>query len=351
MQDIHKKRPTCFLSASTEADIDKVMTLLQQKKVRVITLMELPMRGQTITERIKSAMLNADFVLAIININGLSKTNESIYFEIGYATALGKHTIVVLPESEMIPAILKGTLIIRADINNLEAVEFAVDQVLNKLSSQKPQTPYTDQLKSRRFRPDVDDAPILRGISGSELNVGIMHHERSTGSQTHKDRRIISKYNNGIGTKVDKYINRLNELGDRSTEVEIENMIVEALKESGISIVRQSGNTEGAPDIAVWVDELGARSNPVLIEVNKFIDNNQRAERIKDQLTKYLSQIGARFAIVLYDRGFQKIYLNPILESFIYFLNVQDFLERLRSRSFGEVIRDINKTRYKEAND
>jgi len=295
---------------------------------------ELAIKSNYIYKNITSAITKADIIIAVIdsqiNANDSQIWNANVFFEIGYAFALHKEILVLTTSDIDLPFDIKGILTIRARPDNRDAIDFALNQLLSNLESKQitedqKELLSPDRQRIRRFQ-----------ISSSYL---------PSPKSTRQEKKL--KYH-ALGSKVDKYIVRLNELGNRVTELEINDIIVSAFKESGISIIAQSaGINERGADLAIWVDELGSLSNPILIEIRKFITNSRQAEDISKQMAETLKYNKSRFALVLYSEGIsEKQYIHPLMESFIYFINVIDFIESLRLNSFIEIIRELQKSRY-----
>ena len=280
---------SCFISAPFDVNINALEVLIRSKGLTPFVSRGLPTVGLNLVRDVTSALSDSSIVIGVLQDQG---PNDNVLFELGYAHALGKQILVVLPEKTVFPSTLTEFLFIRSGLENLEAVSFALDQVL---AAQPP-------TKRRPKRP--------------------------------KD---SSK---AIGDRVDQLLIRLDSY---ATETELEMIIGDALQLAGVSTVAQSQQGDKRLDFAVWLDDLQSSiGNPLIIEVKRGIQTERQARELSEQFTAYMSKGTFRTALVLYDKGIASKRLNDISGNpIVLFLDIRDFLTQLRYKSFSSIVREL----------
>ncbi|MDQ2829008.1 MAG: nucleotide-binding protein [Chloroflexota bacterium] len=282
---------TCFISASIGVKLGTIKTLLQERGIEPLVLSEMLAVGTSVLDQVAEVTARADFVVAIL---GLTNSNANVYYEIGYAQALGKRVLVVAPPGLALDSDIVNMPFVQADAENRRVIDFALDQVL---AAPKPS----------KYK--------LNGSTDKSKPIGSLSHE---------------------------LINQLHALGDHATEVEIASIVEEALRASGISIVVNSRAREGTADMAIWSDELDVwGGNPLLIEIKRDLQTKEYIDHTHDQVLAYLESSNSPAALVLYAEGPPSRDLLFSSLPIIMFLQTHELLERLTSSSFGSIMREL----------
>lgn len=276
----------CYISAHFKTNLVTLKDILFKKNIEPVLPFEFPSAGFTIFEKIKELIAKADIFIAVFNSD---LPNENLYFELGYATALGKQIILISDHNYKIPSNLKSLLIIKSGTQDKEALEFAINQVL---SAPKP-------IKKKKSK-------------------------------------IYDKYN---FNKSDYYLNQIKTI---KTDYELFKIVQNLLKDLGIDAMAESKVKDFGVDFAIWENDLEPIiGNPLIIELKREI-NKSNINRINDQIDNYLKKINSGSALVLY-------LLGPPLETNFYFINsgyvfllkIETLLKNLKNQSFADILRSI----------
>jgi hypothetical protein len=159
----------------------------------------------------------------------------------------------------------------------------------------------------------------------------------SQGQRTFRH-RVQQKEGHLLGDLADKYLVKLKEKGDSLRGRELENIVAEILRASGVSTITQSEERDMGIDIAVWSDDLQSIvGNPLLIEVKSDIRTRKDIESALYQVEKYRNKSGTKWALLLLSAATDSIpFVGGVLT-----LTVTELLERLRTRTFAEVVREL----------
>lgn len=173
----------CFVSAPAGTDLSQLLEALKENDIQVLDPAIFALGAVKITDKIIDGISHADLVIAVL---GTAASSANVLFELGCASALGKQALVIVTEGYEIPSDIKDLLYIRTTPNNREAINFALDQILN--------------------------AP---------------HQEK-----THKAR--LTDNSKPLGRLADDLLNCLNSLGEIPHESEVQNIVREMLEASGV---------------------------------------------------------------------------------------------------------------------
>lgn len=114
-----------------KTELERVLyRIFQKHKIELIGVDDFPlgaMLANAVTESIKSA----DFIIADVSTGDLN-----IFFEIGYAHALKKPTLILADESrrDLIPTNLSGYNFLLYDISNLLSIEYNLDKYIEMIT-------------------------------------------------------------------------------------------------------------------------------------------------------------------------------------------------------------------------
>ena len=293
---MHKERSvdllTCFISAPAGVNLSKIRQLLFEKGLELLHPSEIATYGQSISEKISELISQADLFLAVFD---KSYESGNTFFELGIAASQRKQIIILSPPNFELPSDLTGFLFLRAGADNIEALGFAIDQLL--------------------------EAPIIKKKKRQLKKSSIR-----TKPSTVKSIDLLEKFNL---------------LSQGVTGYKLESFVAEMLKESGVSIVRQSERQDYGADFAIWSDDLGTiLGNPILINIKKSIRSHDQVKQITNQLTGYLHKTNSRSALVLYLEGIPSREAQNIARVFnIFFFQIGEFVQQIQDRSFVDVIR------------
>lgn len=276
-----------FLAAPARIDLNIIKEELEGRGINPITAYDIPSLGLSILDNIEKAIRDSDLFVAVIP----EDYSPNVFFELGLAHALRKRfLLVVSPKLKEIPSDIAGKMYLRSEPNNREAIAFALDQLL--------------------------------------------------ASQVQKTFRHRKQHEEGhpLGDVADMYLRRLQEKGSSLKGRELEEIVAEILRASGISTVTQSTERDLGVDLAVWSDDLQTIvGNPFLIEVKSGVRTRKDLERALYQVEKYRMQSGTKWALLLLSTTVATI---PVVGG-VLALTLAELLERLRTRTFAEVIREL----------
>jgi hypothetical protein len=276
-----------YVSAPADLDLRPLLDGLKRRGVEPYVLSDVAPLGAEILQSLRLAIQRADQVLVVLG----DAPAPNPMFEAGLALGLGKPLLIVAAPGATVPANLAGQVIARARPDDLDAINFALDQVQQRAPRDTRRTP----------RP-----------GGRPLGANL----------------------------VDRLLARLSASGP--TEASSVAVLVEAIEASGsIAVV----NTEGDRgfDLGVWSDDLEAiGGNPLLVEVKRSLVPGA-VDQVLHSLADHPS---ARLGLVVYleppagDQPPSRAELGqtrfPVLV-----ISLQQLLRRMASASFAEVIRDM----------
>jgi hypothetical protein len=290
---------TCFISAPVGAPLSVLRASLESRGLRVLVPHDLAVGADWASE-IQKQLSQADLVIGVLTSE---RQSPWVLFELGQASALGRRIVLITSQNaDPIPFALHQFLVLRIDLDNQEAIGFALDQLLS--APDQPKRSLTPQLAP----------PCV-----------------------------------GLGPKTDELLAALDHSLSASNWQSLDQVVADALHASGADVVVTSPTRErdiGA-DFAVWSDVLEPFvGNPLLIEVKARIRGKAEANRAVRQLTSYLGASGSRWALLLYGDG-----PDPEGQEWsgsppnVLVLSLRSLLKALRSQSFPEVVRDLRNRR------
>ena len=285
------KRRSAFISAPYSVDTNLILQILQERGLETIRLDEMGV-GQSINEMVWNSINRADYVIAVM---GVGKINENVLFQLGLATGLRKHVLVLAPHEGFMPSDIAGLTYLRTDPGNREAIEFGLDQLLSS-----PET-----------KPD------------SEIPMG---------RETHP-----------IRGKADKFMKRLKLLreDEEVREADLVQVIFEAIQESGVStlaIESRIGKRQVA-DIVVWSDDLEPWiGNPLIIEVKKHLNSRRDLERAIQNVSTLLDETRSPRCLLIYLEAKSAILYGSSYDPRIMVMSAGEFISGLRDAGLGELV-------------
>jgi hypothetical protein len=291
-RDIAKpRRQSAFISAPLSIDTNLILQILKERGLETIRLDEME-AGQSIYELVRKSINRADYVIAVM---GEGKTNENVLFELGMATGLRKHVLVLAPQEGFMPSDIAGLTYLRTDPGNREAIEFGLDQLLS----------------SPEKKPDLE-------IPGRR--------------ETHP-----------IGETADKLMKRLQLLreDDGAREADLIEVICEALQESGVSTLAKESRMgkRRIADLAVWSDDLEPWiGNPLIIEVKKHLTSRKDLERAIQDVATLLDETRSPRSLLIYLEAKPAILYGSPYDPRIMVLSAEEFVSGLRDVGLGDFL-------------
>ncbi len=285
-----------FIAAPAFIDLSVITEELHKRGVKPITAYQLHPTGISIMNEIEEAISSVDFVIAVIS----DQFYGNVFFELGLAYAKKKRMMLILsPKIKDVPSDLSGSLYFRAESSNREAIAFALDQLI----------------ASQKIKPVRYDKPRQKS--------------------------------HALGDRVDEYLKRLRESRKALRGHDLEEMVVEIFQESGVEAVCRRPTKDLGVDIAVWSDDFqGVLDNPILVEVKSRIRNNNELLKELKQLDMYRNKSGAKWALLLVSSAFTSSALSSIpFVGGVIAITISEFLERLRTRSLVETLRNLRNER------
>lgn len=287
---------TCFISAPAGARLGVLRASLESRGLRVLVPHDLAV-GTDWASEIQKQLSKADLVIGVLTSE---RQSPWVLFELGQASALGRRIVLITsPNADPIPFALHQFLVLRIDLDNQEAIGFALDQLL-----------------SAPDQPRRDPVPQSARLAG-------------------------------LGTKADDLMAALDRSLASSDWHSLEQVVADALRSSGADVVVTSPTRDIGADFAVWSDVLEPFvGNPLLVEVKTRIRGKADAHRAIRQLKSYLGASGSRWALLLYGDG-----PDPDSQSWsgsppnVLVLSLRSLLEALRTRGFPELVRDLRNRR------
>jgi hypothetical protein len=287
---------TCFIAAPTGADLVVLRTILKERGLRVLVPSDLEV-GVDWASEIQEQLGRADLVIGVITAD---QNSPWVLFELGQASALGRRIVLIAsPKAEPIPFGFHQFVVIRTEIDNADAIGFALDQVLSAPATSK------------------------------------------------RERSNQPKALTGLGLKADEFIARLDRDLSAKDWRSVEELVADALRASGADLVVTSPSGDLGADIAVWSDVLEPFvGNPLLVEVKAAARGKADVTRAARQLAGYVGASGSRWGVLLY--GAHPEVDGEVFAASppnIFVLSIRSLLERLRAQAFPEVIRDLRNRR------
>jgi TIR domain len=291
-----RARPTtCFISAPTEANLGVLRGLLEARGLRVLVPTDL-LIGSDWASQIKAQLKNSDLVIGVLTSE---RQSSWVLFELGQASALGRRIVLISPpDADPNRFALNQFLNLRLDLDNADAIGFALDQIL--------------------VAPEA----------------------------TQRARRTPARLM-GLGGKADEFLSSLDQLTPPTDWRSIELLLADALRSAGADVVATSPTGDTGEDVAVWSDVLEPFvGNPLLIELKLRLRDRSDARRAVGHLASSTETSGSRWAMLIYcdgpadtDELWSSIPTNILACSFRW------LLEGLRTKSFPELVRDLRNRR------
>ena len=285
-------RRTCFISAPAGADTTILQNVLNERGLVARVGQEDEISDASLDKNLLSAIISSDFFIGVLKAG---VDNSKVYYEIGVANGTGRRALIFAsPSFKNNVKSIKGSLYMRVAMDNKEAIEFVIDQVINA--------------------PEIER-------DGTQVKV---------------------KINKPIG-KIAK--NLLAEITKPESKwgAHPENAVIQAIGSSGVDVLVRSKYWDSGADMAVWADELeGSVGNPLLIEVKQTISGSTSITRLANQLDSYLESSNAGWLLLLYLKGPEEG--SDVWKQFpeyVMHMPVPKFLEKFEERNLVDIVKSL----------
>ena len=290
-------RRTCFISAPAEADITTLQNVLLERGLVVRNEQGDVIPDASLDRNLLNDIVSSDFFIGILQAGA---DNSRVYYEIGVANGTGSRTLIFAsPSLKNSVTGIKGSLYLRVAMDNKEAMEFAIDQVIN-----------APEIEQDRTRVEIKiNKPI--GKIAKDLLAELTKPESILGAHP-------------------------------------ENAVIRAIGSSGVNVLVRSKYWDSGADMAVWADELeGSVGNPLLIEVKQHISGSTSITRLANQLDSYLESSNAGWLLLLYLKGPEED--SEVWKQFpeyVMHMPVPKFLKIFEERNLVEIVQSLKATTY-----
>ena len=276
-----------FISAPVGMDLRPLLAGLQRRGAAPYVLSDVARLGADISENLQEAIATADSVLVVL---AADRPSLNCAFEAGMAVGIGKPVVVVTDPDAAVPSDFGGFLVVRARPDDLDAINFALDQ--------------------------AERHPAISA-------------------------RVAAATGKALGPRTDQLLDRaariLTLTGPAAIEQAATELLIEAIEDSGAVAVKSPG-PDHRFDLGVWSDDLGAiAANPLLIELKRSF----RRETVQQAAAALRATSSARVALI--------VYLDPaspgpgeLQAAFpVLAISLPELLGQMRGASVAEVVRQL----------
>lgn len=280
---------TCFVSAPVTVDLSVLKNTLEAEGIKPVLPFELNLRGANFREQIEKAIKKAKLFIAVLSSTA---DNLNVLFELGYASAARKRIAVIQDRAFELPPNVSGFPVLKSGIDD-------EDQLLSFLREfvRQQKTTTTESQNLAKTKP----------LSG-----------RAT-----------------------QLIRHLKTFGHHATEKELESVLMDAFRESGIRAIAESSTRRRGYDFALWVDELEYPiGNPILVELKSRLTMATARALRNDFLARKETMVGKALLVVFVsgppDTDLSRIQTAAPL---VLFISTSRLLSALEDRSLAQFVR------------
>jgi hypothetical protein len=282
-----------YITAPPSVDTRPLRRAFEAKGVRAFSPDQLDVPG-LLSDVLREAMGQADLVAAIVDA---TPSSNFVFFEVGYATGMGKPAFIFL-SGDASPSVWtsSGTPYFTFDPDNPSALDFAVRQILAipHLPTASPPTP------TKRGRP--------------------------------------------IGDRADDLLARLRDEGEGANDRVLEEVVGRAIRESGVAGI-ESGERDLGVDFVVWSEDLSPWvGNPLAIELRQQVRGGADVSAAVGHLTQAMARRRIPWGLFIHGHSTLDVW-NAIAVPNILAISAEDFIERLRTMSFGKLVQRLRNQR------
>jgi hypothetical protein len=284
-----------YISAPPCVDTSAVRKALESKGVQCFSPDQLDLPGQNLSQILREAMERADLIVAVVDPTVAS---NFVFYEVGFAQALSKPTIVLLmgdvPPSTWLSS---GIPYFRFDPDRPSGLDFGITQILK-----------------------------------------IPHHGARSALSP-------SKRTHPLGLRADELLAQLRAAGDKILELELEAIIEQAIRESGVTTLSKGEEHNKYVNLAIWSNDLTPWvGNPLPIEIRVTLSSTAEVNAAVGQLVQSMAGGSILWGLLLYVRSEVDIAKAATIPNILH-MSAEHFLEALRDTSFGDLIRRLRNER------
>lgn len=250
--------------------------------------------GADISAEINSLVARADLVIGVLTTE---RRSAWVLFELGLAWANKRRIMLIASSSnsDFIPSNLQRLLVIRAKVNNADAIEFALDQLLAAPAS--------------GMREPSTKRPLPTGPVPDAMMVA-------------QQVRDAVEARNGFA---------------------LERLVADTLIKSGVQVIVEPPGPGHGADMAIWSDVLEpVTGNPLLIEIKTRLSTRSEIRTAATTLSKHLSASGTPWGLLLYGEGVEPTAkISSSLPPNILAIDLVTLFEKMTREAFEDVVKDL----------
>jgi uncharacterized glyoxalase superfamily protein PhnB len=247
-----------------------------------------------LTELLDESIRRADLVVVVLG----DGKRENVLVELGFALALKKRLLAIVPPDEELP--IEPVPYLRTRPNNREAIDFGLTQLLA--------APWPS-------RPVKDEAP---------------------------------QRTKPLGPVADELLWKFQAAAAQPDAREVEKLVHAALTGAGISVMNQSitRDQDGGADFAIWSDDFQPWvGNPLLIQIRTRIAGEKDMERALAQMNVMMEKTRTTWGLLLYCGQGAEPKVGAGQYPRVFVLEIGRFFELLRETSLGDLLREMRNRR------
>jgi hypothetical protein len=292
---VNRRIRTCYIASPPGLDLRHLRASLVERGINV-SLPDDFDPGISLSAEISRSIAEVDLVIGVLT---RERRSQWVLFELGLASAMGRRLVLIAPPTlGPIPSNLPGFLVLRINLRNRDAIDFALDQLLAAPS-----------------------ASFIQPVT------------RRTGE--------------GLGGKVDNLLRDYRSAMSSNDPQRLERIVFEALRGPDVEVIAEATVGDRRVDLAIWSDPLQqVVGNPLLVEIKSRINGLAGARRAAEQLSSASYSAGTGWALLLYGEGPPEDQLaSKALPPTILIRSLPALLEEMRDRSFVDIVRDLRNRR------
>ena len=269
--------------------MSQIQPVLDDLGIETISIYSMLSTSATIDGLIESAAERADLVVGVVSRD---KSTANVFYELGYAAALRKRILVLVPDGQPLPMDVARFSTEFIDLNDRTAIRFAVERAL---SSPRPRKQGKIDLRAR-------------------------------------DRES--------GQTADLWLTRLGEVGD--DPVAFERLISDALSAGeGHRIADTPGSRDVGYDFLLWSEAIQPYlGNPLPVEVKLRIRSTSDLDRVVSKLLSVGSRYQASWRLLVVKDFQPKAKLQTHRYPHVLVFQADDLLKRMREKPLSTVLVD-----------
>lgn len=284
------KSLVAFISHSAQRPIESLRELLQSEGLKIKDSFDVSAPEESETA-IEAGIRAADVVIAVIGPEA-----RNVFYELGFATALRKPTLLLLEPGTSAPAFAS---------------------------------------RGRYLVSDLTDSEVLR------LGVKRFLEEAESGPSSHRARKYPRSVEQPNRAAISEVLEQLDRIRRSADPHQVERLAAQLLHAAAVTALEEyKGEKDRGVDFAVWSDALqSSLGNPILIEIKAGTLSDQLLGTAYSRLAAQVSQSGARAGLLLYlDREGRRFRRPEAWTPVVLAFDLVDFAKELRAKPFAKVL-------------